>query len=773
MSSTSGQGQINRYRCGRNFVVSMPSPLSSTLRISTSAIIARENLLVEEIDNLIRQFMLGPYHRAPYSSSFRWTTSDRPYFSYYFQVFKMTMIKDIDDVVYDDIFSYPYDISIPIDNDNQSNDCNEDDNDFMFIIDLLMDLSSEFEDFWNFYRLSEEENFLIIDYLCYCKQDYDELMELVCNSEQQQQHVGPIDSNEDNEIVIIHIIILSILVAPQSSSSILVMDDNLISKDQHIQDQLFRPTTLLPVSKLTTATIQQNISNQTIEIIDLCTPTMDSHDSSFEQHTIQFVSPSKIIVDRFPTLEYRLSILPWFPFNEQQEQGYPLFVNIPPHQLTEKELTFRHSTIYKPAFEVINHNLTMPSFLREKYQLYFDDLIKRLKVDMTLLDFNYIRLNQYIRAVSYQRMDVFNMRPNDILQLDEKEYPLALEFYLQFDIHMFYMKTCEFRHARPRKLNEGLFCIEEPEARYELSSCDNCGLCYPQYDMTYRTKKSIVEFNRAHKHTFINGYQSILNCSASCHIRNIIYSLICPCGEYDYIGVTTQSLHDRLKMHREHGNRIIHEFLIGQDNIKRDLPRSGKSNDILAKDRMRLYQHSAQCPIALQIFLDANPQYWCFIPMQIEEAQTSEEQIIERANLSNQADLNRRSKHETHIYVESIPKPPNTYVFSNRQIELQSEYFHYKKDKILPNRDIDLYNATIVALLPETCTEMFRLLIESLFITHAETKLNSIGNILKPIDLPDYNPWLIRGDHWCQGLLRRPKPTPNTNQDNKHKSKNE
>ena len=86
---------------------------------------------------------------------------------------------------------------------------------------------------------------------------------------------------------------------------------------------------------------------------------------------------------------------------------------------------------------------------------------------------------------------------------------------------MFYMKTCPFRHARPRTLNEGLFCLQEPEARYELLECANCGLCYPQYDMTYRTNKSIVKFNQAHKHTFINGYQAILNCSAVCNMNQI------------------------------------------------------------------------------------------------------------------------------------------------------------------------------------------------------------------------------------------------------------
>ena len=81
-------------------------------------------------------------------------------------------------------------------------------------------------------------------------------------------------------------------------------------------------------------------------------------------------------------------------------------------------------------------------------------------------------------------------------------------------VHMFYMKTCSFRFARPRSLHEGLFCLQTPEARYELVACGNCGLCYPQYDMTHRTNKYIVQFSQAHQHTFLNGYQSILNCSA-------------------------------------------------------------------------------------------------------------------------------------------------------------------------------------------------------------------------------------------------------------------
>ena len=54
-------------------------------------------------------------------------------------------------------------------------------------------------------------------------------------------------------------------------------------------------------------------------------------------------------------------------------------MNILAHQLTQIELLRRHSGAYRPAFNVINPDSTIPSFLREKYHLFFDDLIQRLK----------------------------------------------------------------------------------------------------------------------------------------------------------------------------------------------------------------------------------------------------------------------------------------------------------------------------------------------------------------------------------------------------------
>ena len=61
---------------------------------------------------------------------------------------------------------------------------------------------------------------------------------------------------------------------------------------------------------------------------------------------------------------------------------------------------------------------------------------------------------------------------------------------------------------------------------------------------------------------------------------------------------------------------------------------------------------------------------------------------------------------------------------------------------------------------------MFRYTIESLFITYGETNLNTVGNVLNQNLQGDYypldNPWLIRDNEWCQGLVRRPQPKPIT-----------
>ena len=60
---------------------------------------------------------------------------------------------------------------------------------------------------------------------------------------------------------------------------------------------------------------------------------------------------------------------------------------------------------------------------------------------------------------------------------------------------------------------------------------------------------------------------------------------------------------------------------------------------ILRKDRMKLYQHSVRCPVAMQIFLDTNPQYWRFVPMTLEESEKPEQQNILRRNITEAREL--------------------------------------------------------------------------------------------------------------------------------------
>ena len=96
----------------------------------------------------------------------------------------------------------------------------------------------------------------------------------------------------------------------------------------------------------------------------------------------------------------------------------------------------------------------------------------------------------------------------------------------------------------------------------------------------------------------------------------------------------------------------------------------------------------------MQIFLDANPQYWRFVPMTIAESEQSEQQAIEHLRLVDE----HRSRQECRTCVEDVPCPPTGHVFSNRQVALQAQYFYKRRDETLPNNDIDLYNATIVAV---------------------------------------------------------------------------
>ena len=67
---------------------------------------------------------------------------------------------------------------------------------------------------------------------------------------------------------------------------------------------------------------------QEIEVIDLCTPNIDLKDSMMTSMSETHTLTRRTIIERFPNLEYRWSILACYPVNSKFEQGDPLLVNI-------------------------------------------------------------------------------------------------------------------------------------------------------------------------------------------------------------------------------------------------------------------------------------------------------------------------------------------------------------------------------------------------------------------------------------------------------------
>lgn len=64
-----------------------------------------------------------------------------------------------------------------------------------------------------------------------------------------------------------------------------------------------------------------------------------------------------------------------------------------------------------------------------------------------------------------------------------------------------------------------------------------------------------------------------------------------------------------------------------------------------------------------------------------------------------------------------------------------------------------MYHAKIIALLPLESSDLFRQVIHTLFITHTEARLNTLGHIFDTNSNAD----LHRGI-WCENLVR-PQPS--------------
>ncbi|CAF4352809.1 unnamed protein product, partial [Adineta steineri] len=148
-------------------------------------------------------------------------------------------------------------------------------------------------------------------------------------------------------------------------------------------------------------------------------------------------------------------------------------------------------------------------------------------------------------------------------------------------------------------------------------------------------------------------------------------------------------------------------------------------------DKMWLYQHSSRCPDALQLFLDYNPAYWCFVSMKSMEINMTYTPIQQESfvRASNETSWSRTDK-EVRSLIANLPKPPLDCHFSIDQNQQQTHFFKSLQDLNVSRDYVDLYNADIIAILPDNCSELFTQLIESLLITHAECKLNEFGHLI-------------------------------------------
>lgn len=128
-----------------------------------------------------------------------------------------------------------------------------------------------------------------------------------------------------------------------------------------------------------------------------------------------------------------------------------------------------------------------------------------------------------------------------------------------------------------------------------------------------------------------------------------------------------------------------------------------------------------------------------------------------------------RTDEQANALVKNVPQPPLGFDFSVVQRQTQQLFFKLLIDRVVPRDDVNLYNADIVAirrsrpslgfspfichLVPDTASELFGQLIESLFITHAECKLNQTGHLVN--ENVDEHRHALPGS-WCTNLTRRP-----------------
>ncbi|CAM2723375.1 unnamed protein product [Rotaria socialis] len=407
------------------------------------------------------------------------------------------------------------------------------------------------------------------------------------------------------------------------------------------------------------------------------------------------------------------SILPCYPSSNDL-----LLTNVPTRELNEKQLEQRQRYGY--------YKTTMITTSQHDHHQWMTTLSQSWNIHRDVLEFNFRKLLTLVDRLAHRRMYHFSTNAqHEYLSLEE--YKVALEFYLQMDHELFYMKTCSYQDSQSIE-NEpkNIFLTNErpPYGHYTMDACQqqSCCLCYPFHRLKQKPPSLLQRHRESQstiQHIFVNGFRSILNCPAACTTQNTIYVLTCPCQQFDYIGETSLSLPHRLTYHRKHGNRIIKEFLLGKKLTNYINHGEIKSFETLVKDGMQLYQHSCHCSVAMQYFLDENPEYWPFIPQRMTD---SDEQQQERE--LPVVDTNQ------YQFANDVPLPTNMNYHLTVEQKLDIEkFFQEKKYLHTPNFHLDLYEAKIIAVLPKHTSSTLRRVIEALFITQAQTKLNTFGHL--------------------------------------------
>lgn len=109
------------------------------------------------------------------------------------------------------------------------------------------------------------------------------------------------------------------------------------------------------------------------------------------------------------------------------------------HLLSDEQRKRRYSSKARPPFLIVGAppnsvlvDTKIPSLFWPIYQQIFGDVSEHLHVDMSIIDYNYARLTRCIDIWAKEKMIRFKSKPHDVA-LDQREYAIALEFYLQID----------------------------------------------------------------------------------------------------------------------------------------------------------------------------------------------------------------------------------------------------------------------------------------------------------------------------------------------------